>query len=369
MMVIAMRVLLVLSHPPLHEGSAAGRCAVALLQGLASHGVEVRALAANLWGEHGTPPADLPPVEVIDVPPEQGWPARIRRYADPRSMLARGPFAARARELSAWADVVHGDDLDAAAALRHAAGKPRLLNLHFDARRDRVPGSFSREELQLILAQRRAQRAVAHLLANSAEVAADLRPADVTVAPLALDPAHYAQRAPLDEPVAGLIGWGNWPPTRRSVQRLQRCVWPRVNHAVPAARLRLAGREIDVAAAPQDGVDIVGAVPSAMAFIRELGVLLHPLERGSGTKVKVLEAMALGVPVVTTRAGAEGIRPNDGVVVVDDDAALAGAAVELLADAQARRERGAAGRATFLAEHAPAPATRPIVALYERISG
>ena len=50
-------------------------------------------------------------------------------------------------------------------------------------------------------------------------------------------------------------------------------------------------------------------------------------------KVKVLEAMASGVPVVTTPAGAEGIEPSDGVVVLEQPAELAAAAVELLNDA------------------------------------
>ena len=49
-------------------------------------------------------------------------------------------------------------------------------------------------------------------------------------------------------------------------------------------------------------------------------------------KVKVLEAMASGVPVVTTPAGAEGIEPTDGVVVLEEPAALASAAAELLTD-------------------------------------
>jgi len=96
-------------------------------------------------------------------------------------------------------------------------------------------------------------------------------------------------------------------------------------------------------------------------------VLVFPLRRGSGMKVKVLEAMASGVPVVTTPAGAEGIDPSDGVVVHTDPDALAAAAAELLADKDARKQRGGAARADFESCYAPKPATEPVVELYDRM--
>ena len=113
---------------------------------------------------------------------------------------------------------------------------------------------------------------------------------------------------------------------------------------------------------------MLGEVESASNFLGGLSVLMFPQRRGSGMKVKVLEAIASGVPVVTTVAGTEGIAPNDGIVVADEAQPLADAAVELLADAAARRERGAAARAAFAAGYAPGPATRPLVELYSRFA-
>ena len=85
-------------------------------------------------------------------------------------------------------------------------------------------------------------------------------------------------------------------------------------------------------------------------------------------KVKVLEAIASGVPVVTTAAGAEGIEAGDGVMVEQDWDLFAEAAAEVLRDATARRQRGAAARASFEQAYAPRPATAPLLELYERMA-
>ena len=95
--------------------------------------------------------------------------------------------------------------------------------------------------------------------------------------------------------------------------------------------------------------------------------MLYPVGRGSGTKVKVLEAMALGVPVVTTTAGAEGVVDHAGVIVRDDDDGLAEATARLLRAYDLRVGSGRAARVSFTTNHTPAAATRPLVELYERI--
>jgi glycosyltransferase involved in cell wall biosynthesis len=108
---------------------------------------------------------------------------------------------------------------------------------------------------------------------------------------------------------------------------------------------------------------------SSADFFGQLSLLLYPVARGSGMKVKVLEAMASGVPVVTTSIGAEGIAPNDGVVVADDPAQLARAASRILLDGSERTERGSAGLACFTQRYTPGPATEPLLPVYEAIAG
>lgn len=116
------------------------------------------------------------------------------------------------------------------------------------------------------------------------------------------------------------------------------------------------------------GVEILGEVESGAEFFRNISVLLFPAETGSGMKVKALEALASGVPVVTTAIGAEGIAPNDGVVVVEDDEALARATVAILRDPEERRQRGAAGLQAFRERYTPAVAAGMLFELYSRMA-
>lgn len=373
-----LRVLLVLPDPPLPEGRANGRCMVARLRGLRSHGVEVTALAARqVFAHPGEPPADLA-VEVVDVaPPPGGWAARIHRLRAPRGDLARGEFAARVRESARNADVVHLEEIDT-ACLGVGVARPALAQLNYLVRRDRrlgCPWSREfREVVELALAERAALGRHRWLAANSPQVAQALRAAapqsHVVVAPLCLDPQYYRD-APLDgPPVAGMIGTADWPPTVAAVGRLVTRVWPRVLREMPAARLRLAGRGMALLMRGRSvaGVETMGEVDSAAEFLRGLSLLLYPIERGSGMKVKTLESLAVGLPVVTTAAGSEGIAGGDGMVIESDDAALAAAAVELLSDANARQQRGRAARAAFAQRYAPLPATVPLVEAYRRMA-
>jgi glycosyltransferase involved in cell wall biosynthesis len=373
-----LRVLVVLPFPPLVEGGAAARCAIGLMRGLAAHGVDFQALAVDLrYAPAGGVPEDLP-IELVRLTHPNRRRTRWLRFVKPHGLLATTPFAplvqARARE----ADVVHLVELGA-GSLVPLIDRPALAQIHCLTRRDRDIRPLwtheGRAASELLRAERRVFGRARWLLANSREVAeplAQLAPhAHVAVAPLPLDPDAYAPRARLEAPVAGLIGTAEWPPTANAVERLLTRVWPRVLERRPGAQLLLAGLGMERAAFPRvpdlRGVEWRGTVPSATAFLRELGVLLYPLGRGSGAKIKVLEALALGVPVVTTPDGAEGVGGRGGIVVETDDDALAAATTELLDDPGARAAAGDAAYATFVEHHTPALATVPVLELYERM--
>ena len=105
------------------------------------------------------------------------------------------------------------------------------------------------------------------------------------------------------------IGAMDWMPNRESVAWLLEKVWPVVHREVPQARLYLAGRKMPEQwmKANIDGVTVVGEVPDAMYFIASKQINVVPLLSGSGIRVKIIEAMAMGKTVVTTTVGARGI--------------------------------------------------------------
>ncbi|HEY6836984.1 MAG TPA: glycosyltransferase family 4 protein [Gaiellaceae bacterium] len=359
-----LRVLVVLTQPPLPEGGAPGKVAVGLLRGLQGHGLDVRALAARQhFAVPGAIPGDLT-VEQVEIAPPGRWEGRLGRVARPRGELA-GPFAARVAEAARDADVVYLDQVETVWCAE-GLSTPHTLHLHYLARLDRGLGAPHRRRFREVLdqerAERRALRTVGQLVASSPVVAAELRrrapAAEITLAPLSLDPGLYPP-APLDGPPrAGLIGTAAWPPTAAALRVLLEDVWPRVQ--APDANLVIAGRGTERFGGS-------GEIDSARDFFQGLSLLLFPLPRGSGMKVKTLEAMASGVPVVTTPAGAEGIERSDGVIVETEPERLAAAARELLTDEAAKRERGAAARADFERHYAPGPATAPLVGLFDRL--
>lgn len=290
----------------------------------------------------------------------------------PHEHLEQGAFRERLMELVRTADLLHLEEIATSTCDRGVA-TPSVLHVHYRVRRDRPLGPPWRNEFRWIVsnaaAERRAIRGHRYLLASSPLIAAELKAraprAQVVCAPLCLDPRYYAA-APLDGPPrAGIIGSASWPPTADAVKRLVSRVWPSIARRVPEARLAVAGRGTEsLVVDGARGVDVLGEVPSSSAFFSELSLLLFPLERGSGMKVKVLEALACGVPVVTTPAGAEGVAPTDGVVVCTGDDELADAAARLLSDKSERRERGLAARRAFEERYTPLAATTPIVDLY-----
>lgn len=350
---------------------------MALLRGLRAHGVDVRALAAvqpfTILGEG---PDDLP-VELIRVASEPaGWRTRLDRVRRPRGALCQGEFATRFRELAIDADLLHLEETETGWADEGLA-LPSLVHIHYLVRRDRPPGRpwtrTGRDTIELGLAERAAIRRHRYLVASSPLVADELRRrapnAEVVLAPLSLDPGDY-RPAPLDgPPIAGIIGTAAWPPTATAMRRLVTRIWPRVRAHVPEARLFIAGRGTDTLGfRRENGVEILGEVASASEFFQQLSLLLYPLERGSGMKVKVLEAIASGIPVVTTSAGTEGIDAGDSIVVEAEDERLAISAARILGDEAERRQRGSIARRMFELRYAPKPATKPLVDLYRRMT-
>jgi glycosyltransferase involved in cell wall biosynthesis len=129
-----------------------------------------------------------------------------------------------------------------------------------------------------------------------------------------------------------------YPPNVDAVEYLLDDIWPRVRRQMPQARLILAGRDpaesVKALAARAGGVELRVNPPSMHTIAREASLVAVPLRLGSGTRLKILEAMAWGLPVVSTTLGAEGIEVSDGenLLLADSAEAIAENLVRLLSD-------------------------------------
>ena len=125
-------------------------------------------------------------------------------------------------------------------------------------------------------------------------------------------------------------------------------IFPLVRRHYPDVELRLVGRNPDprLLALADRGIRITGEVPEMLPHLHDATVFVAPHLTGAGTRTKLLEAMAAGLPIVTTRIGIEGIEasPNDEVVLADGRDTMIAAVLRLLADPTERRRLGTAAR-------------------------
>jgi len=168
------------------------------------------------------------------------------------------------------------------------------------------------------------------------------------VAPVGIDLDEYPDRSGLGAPLTVVfLGSLDWRPNLEAVRWFLEAVWPLVRRAVPQARFHLGGSNPPPDLAGRlhsEGVRFLGRVPDAREFLASGAAMVVPLLSGGGMRVKILEAMALGTPVVSTRIGAIGIGAADGTEILraDGPELLAEACASLLLD----RDRGVAiGRA------------------------
>jgi len=124
-----------------------------------------------------------------------------------------------------------------------------------------------------------------------------------------------------------------------AAQRLVRDIWPQVRAARPDATLELAGADpipALLALDGRDGITVPGMLPDLHPVWRRASVMVAPLRFSAGIQNKILEAMAAGVPVVTTPAAAEAILAEHGthLRVGTTDAELASATLEALTEGE-----------------------------------
>ncbi len=176
-------------------------------------------------------------------------------------------------------------------------------------------------------------------------------------------------------PAIVFVGSMSYEPNRRAAAFLKDRVLPLLSAALPGVSCHLIGSGSDEETrrlhAPAAGVHGHGFVEDVRPFLTRAQVLVAPITAGSGSRIKILEAMASGTPVVSTTLGAEGIACRDGVEIAlaDSPRALADAALALLRDRDACFRMGAAGRRLVEQRYGWERAAGGVAAEIERVLG
>ena len=157
-----------------------------------------------------------------------------------------------------------------------------------------------------------------------------------------------------DDPAFLFVGNYDYPPNVDAALRLAQEIFPRIKAQVPRAHLYLVGGHPprELAACASDSVEVTGRVPDIRPYFESSLIFISPLRLGAGIKNKVLEAMAMEMPVVATPLSCDGIPVTHGrdVLLGETDDELIDHVIRLLRDGSLRQTLRRNGR-RLIEEH------------------
>lgn len=206
------------------------------------------------------------------------------------------------------------------------------------------------------------------LTASEADAARVAHPRKV-VYPNAIPERELPPRG--SDPAVAFSGNMEFPPNLTAIEWFRDQVWPAVVERHPEARWRLIGKNPAAAErllAGVENVQITGEVEDAVAELARCRMAVVPLRSGSGTRLKIIEAWAAGVPVVSTTIGAEGLAaiPGEHLDIADEPAPFIDAVCRLFTDSSYVERTGTAGRQLYEQQYTWPAAWRKLTLLGER---
>jgi glycosyltransferase involved in cell wall biosynthesis len=173
----------------------------------------------------------------------------------------------------------------------------------------------------------------------------------VDVIPNGVDIEKYQPLpSPRENVSASLMFIGNmgYPPCADAALYFCSEIFPLIRQAINAAELWIVGRDpgTEVLQLNSGNIHVTGRVDDVVSYYRQSPICVVPLRAGGGTRLKILEAMALGRPVVSTTIGCEGLNVIDGehLLIADTPEQFAEKTVLLLSDRQLYQHISANGR-------------------------
>lgn len=196
----------------------------------------------------------------------------------------------------------------------------------------------------------------------------------IEIIPNGVDVTHYQPDFSAEAPAHLIyIGSMDWYPNEDAVSFFADEVLPRIQEGIPDVRFSIVGGNPSARVqklAERKGVVVTGRVPEIKPYFAEATVFVVPLRIGSGTRLKILEALAMGKAIVSTSVGAEGLDLKDGeeIFIADEPTIFADAVTRLLTDASLRRQIGESGRARVEQDYDWRSIGEKLHTLYTKIS-
>jgi polysaccharide biosynthesis protein PslH len=190
---------------------------------------------------------------------------------------------------------------------------------------------------------REAKRIIAVSEPDAATMRTEYGANDVRWVPTGVDINYFRPPAEIERGQSLVfVGSMDWQPNVDGVRWFVADILPRIQQRLPACRFTIAGRRPDTSirkiADDYPGIRVTGTVDDIRPYLWESAVSVVPLRIGGGTRLKVFEAMAARIPVVSTTIGVEGLDVANGsnISIADSPEEFADRCLELLSDPTAR---------------------------------
>jgi len=351
-----MRVLWILGELPIPADSGAKLRIMGLLKELAGRHA-ITAVALDPGTERARDVEELESVcESVVLLPSQRRPSGAKLlFGAVANLFSRLPYSvakyctrdteyALAQVAAAPFDLIQCENIGFHRYLLAPASGPRILathNVEADVWRQRarlcrnplLSAYLSRQATKMARYEAGLAKSYDWVTAVTESDAARLRTdygiPNVTVVPNGVDTDYFTPTGEAAEP--GLVvftGAMDYAPNDDAARYFLKTIWPLIRQRVPAAHFSVVGRRpspsLRALAKRADHVEVTGAVPDVRPYLARASVVVVPLRMGGGSRLKILEAMAMGRPVVATTMGAEGIdlEPSRHILVADDPTAL-----------------------------------------------
>jgi glycosyltransferase involved in cell wall biosynthesis len=197
----------------------------------------------------------------------------------------------------------------------------------------------------------------------------------ITVVENGVDPAAYVNDSTAEKR-SGVIFTGSldWHPNIDGLQWFADEIYPALIAALPPCQTTIVGRKparaLITAMQNKNGVKVYPDVPEIQPYLHTARVMMVPLRIGGGSRLKILEAMAAGLPVVSTSKGAEGLAVTDGenIIIEDNPLRFAEVLVKVLQDDELYLKLSRQGRALIENRYSWEQVARPLADLWRKVA-